>query len=509
MSERLEIKGQGAPFRNHTAYCVGTGRLGLALQKEYQEHLELVQKAIRFQYIRGHGLFCRDVGIYREYECGGRTVPFYNFTYLDRIFDSYLQKGIRPFIELGFMPEELASGEQTIFYWKGNVTPPKDYEKWEELIRQTLLHCVERYGAEEVRNWPVEVWNEPNIGFWTGGLEGYFRLYESSVRAVKSVDPQIQVGGPAICGVEVERWLTSFFSFCSENHVPLDFVTRHCYTANTPRNEGHYVYHTMRDPRVMLEELRETREIMARYPLTKGLPLHITEFNSSYNPLCPVHDSVFNAAYLARILSEAGEYAESYSYWTFSDVFEECDVPKAPFAGGFGLVALNGIKKPSFHVFRFFSQAGKTLLYRDENMLVTADRERYVILAWSFYDPRDGAQPPAPYERELSLPSFGGRAFFTEERVNERFGNPEQAWYDMGMPRSLTEKQVSVLKHAAEPAFSHGMLEEKDGKYSLSLSIRGNEFLMIEIVPRATEPQEYLGFDRNEFYGLSDECRQN
>ena len=506
MENKLEIKKQGVPFRNHAQYCVGTGRIGLALQKEYQEHLELVQNTIRFQYIRGHGLFCRDVGIYRECELNGRKVPFFNFTYMDRIFDSYLKNGIRPFIELGFMPEELASGEQTIFYWKGNVTPPADHRKWEKLIRQTLQHCVDRYGLDEVRKWPIEVWNEPNIGFWTGGLEGYFQLYACSVKAVKSVDEQIQVGGPSICGVEVERWLTSFFEFCSRENVPLDFVTRHCYTANTPRNQGHYLYHTMRDPRIMIEELKETREIMSRYPLTKDLPLHITEFNSSYNPLCPVHDSVFNAGYISRILSEAGEYADSYSYWTFSDVFEECDVPKAPFAGGFGMVALNGIKKPVFHAFRFFGEAGKELLYRDEQMLVTADENRYVILAWSFYDPRDGAEAPPPYEKEILLPAFGGRAFFTKERVNENVGNPEQAWYDMGMPRSLTEKQVSILKKAAEPAYSHGMLEEKDGSYALRVRVEGNEILKIEITPRAEEKQEYLGFDRNEFFGLRDSC---
>lgn len=504
MEECLQIERQGVPFQNHVTDCVGTGRLGLALQKEYQEHLELVQKTIHFRYIRGHGLFCRDVGIYRECSLDGRTVPFYNFTYLDRIFDSYLKNGLRPFLELGFMPEEMASGKQTIFYWNGNVTPPADDEKWQELIRQMLLHCIERYGLEEVRQWPVEVWNEPNIGFWTGGLEGYCQLYESSARVIKEIDSEIQVGGPAICGVDVEHWMTSFFEFCSQNHVPLDFVTRHCYTADSPRDAGHYVYHTMRDPRVMIEELKETREIMARYPLTKDLPLHITEFNSSYTPLCPVHDSVFNAGYIARILSEAGEYADSYSYWTFSDVFEESDVPKAPFAGGFGLIALNGIKKPTFHTFRFFSEAGKELLYRDEQMIVTADKERYVILAWSFYDPRDGASAPDAYVKEMNLPAWTERAFFTEERVNEVFGNPEQAWYDMGMPRSLTEKQVSVLKSMAEPSCSHGIIENKDGSYKIRVQVSGNEILKIEIVPRLLPKQEYLGFDRNEFFGLRD-----
>lgn len=138
-------------FKKNWKFCVGTGRLGLALQKEYLDHLKLVQEKIGFQYIRGHGLLSDEVGIYREVEIDGEMKPFYNFTYIDRILDSYLDLNIRPFIELGFMPSALASGEQTVFYWKGNVTPPKDYNKWRDLIIAVVSHFIERYGIEEVR----------------------------------------------------------------------------------------------------------------------------------------------------------------------------------------------------------------------------------------------------------------------------------------------------------------------------------------------------------------------
>ncbi|BBW96337.1 hypothetical protein GsuE55_11700 [Geobacillus subterraneus] len=148
-------------FKKNWKFCVGTGRLGLALQKEYLDHLKLVQEKIGFRYIRGHGLLSDDVGIYREVEIDGEMKPFYNFTYIDRIVDSYLALNIRPFIEFGFMPKALASGDQTVFYWKGNVTPPKDYNKWRDLIVAVVSHFIERYGIEEVRTWLFEVWNEP------------------------------------------------------------------------------------------------------------------------------------------------------------------------------------------------------------------------------------------------------------------------------------------------------------------------------------------------------------
>lgn len=500
MSNVIKIPVSGRPFKNNASYCVGTGRMGLALQKEYINHLKIVQESIRFKYIRGHGLFCDDVGIYREDEMDGEIHPFFNFTYLDRIMDSYLENGIRPFLELGFMPEKLKTGDQTIFYWKGNVTPPVSYEKWSNLITATLEHLIERYGREEVITWPVEVWNEPNIPFWAGTMEEYFKLYDYSAEAVKKVDPRIQVGGPSICGVETEKWLRSFFEHCIDNKSPLDFVTRHCYTANQPTNRGHYTYHTLEDPTHMIEELKETRQIMEDYPLTAGMPLHITEFNSSYVPTCPVHDTDFHAAYIARILSEAGEYADSYSYWTFSDVFEEKDVPKSVFHGGFGLVALNSIKKPTFYTFEFFAKAGSELLYRDDNLIVTKKEDRYVIIGWNWHNMRDRKKSIESYT--LQLPSVGKQAILIRKEVGGANANPMQTWSNLGKPRSPNKEQLAILQAAAEPLQTDARLIEENGIYEVDLNIPCNHLCMLEIMPVNDRTDTYLGYDQLEFYGI-------
>ncbi len=494
MVKEIEIPASGRPFKNNATYCVGTGRIGLALQKEYLEHLKIVQESIGFKYIRGHGIFSDDVGIYREYEIDGEIHTFYNFTYLDRIIDSYLELGIRPFLELGFMPEKLKSGEQTIFYWKGNVTPPTSYEKWAGLVKATLNHLIERYGREEVITWPVEVWNEPNIGFWAGTMEEYFTLYDYSARAVKEVDPRIQVGGPVICGVETEKWLRAFFEFCIESGAPLDFVSRHCYTANQPTLRGHYIYHTLNEPTYMIEELKETRAIMADYPQIADLPLHITEFNSSYVPVCPVHDTDFHAAYIARILSEAGEYADSYSYWTFSDVFEEQDVPKAVFHGGFGLVALNSIKKPTFYAFEFFSRAGKELLYRDDNLLVTRDENRYVIIGWNWGEKKENDTAKS---YKLKLPAISEEAILIKKEVGGAQGNPLRTWSNLGKPRTLNKEQLAVLQASAEPLQRDEKLVAENGSYELELNIAVNHLCMLEILPVVDKTDSYLGYDED------------
>ncbi len=319
-------------FYNQADYCIGTGRMGLALQKEYLDQLALVQKEIGFKYIRGHGLFSDDMAIYQEYETAeGEIKAEYNFTYLDRVIDAYLELDIRPFLELGFMPEKLASGTQTVFYWEGNVTPPKSYEGWSALVQATLTHLLARYG-EEVVTWPVEVWNEPNLaGFWKDAdMAEYFKLFAVTFAAVKNVDSRFQVGGPAICGVDDERWLQEFLVFCQQEKIELDSVTRHFYTIDMPEHNGHYSYVTLRNPDECLQELTTSREIIDSFTEYKDLPMHITEFNTSYSPDSPMHDTNQNAAYIAYLLSKLGETSESYSYWTFGDVFEELGVKGTP-----------------------------------------------------------------------------------------------------------------------------------------------------------------------------------
>ena len=199
-------------FKNNAAFCIGTGRMNLALRHEYHNQLEKVQKDIGFSYIRGHGLFCDDMGVYNTYTDNGVEKEEYNFRYIDMVFDDYLSLGLKPFVELGFMPEKMASGDQTIFYWKGNVTPPADYSKWARLVTAAIDHWIDRYGRDEVILWPFEVWNEPNLGgFWKDAdMDEYFKLYDVTSRAVKSREPRIRVGGPAICGVNDERWMRCF-----------------------------------------------------------------------------------------------------------------------------------------------------------------------------------------------------------------------------------------------------------------------------------------------------------
>ncbi|ADU28820.1 GH39 family glycosyl hydrolase [Evansella cellulosilytica] len=482
-------------FSNNWNYCIGTGRLGLALQKEYWDHLKLVQEKISFQFIRGHGLLHDDIGIYRELNLpDGSTKPFYNFTYINRIFDSYLQLGLRPFIEFGFMPQALASGDQTIFAWEGNVTPPNDYDKWYNLIHAVVSHFIDRYGLEEVKKWPFEVWNEPNlVNFWKdANKEEYFKLYKITASAVKDVCPDLKVGGPAICGGS-DEWITDFLTFCKNENVPVDFVSRHAYTSAKPHKvTPEYYYQELFDCDHMLDELKEVRELIHSSPFPH-LPFHITEYNTSYSPINPVHDTPLNAAYLARVLSEAGDYVDSFSYWTFSDVFEEADVPKAQFHGGFGLVALNGIPKPTYHLFSFFNKLGEIILHRDTECIVTKRGDDSItIVVWNVV-----MKKGHDFNKDMSidLPFPYKEAFIKRQTIDENHANPWKVWKQMGRPRFPKQNEIETLIEVAKPQIRTERKLVIDGRLPLTITLTKNEVSFIEISRVKDETETYIELD--------------
>ncbi|MGN6713288.1 GH39 family glycosyl hydrolase [Anaerocolumna jejuensis] len=494
MTEKRKYKlncSDRAEFHNNAAYCIGTGRMNLALRHEYHKQLKKVQEDIGFSHIRGHGLFCDDMAVYHTYMEEGEEKTEYNFTYIDLVFDDYRALGLKPFVELGFMPEKLASGNQTVFYWKGNVTPPKDYGKWAELVSAVIGHWIERYGREEVAAWPFEVWNEPNLpGFWKDADEKeYFKLYEVTSRAVKSCDSRIRVGGPAICGVNDEHWLRSFLQFCSVNQVPLDFVTRHAYGTEAPEKDGHYQYQRLRTPEAFMEELRTSRSIIDSFKEYAGMEMHITEFNTSYTPLNPIHDTNLNAAYVARLLSELGDICASYSYWTFGDVFEEEGVSFTPFSGCFGLLANGGIPKPTYWSFVFFKKLGSCAIFKNEYAVITKDGKGGTRgVCWNIAEEQGDFTLTLEFSAELENGSYA----VVQKLVDEETCNPLKAWVDLGTPANPSREELAVIKECALPRVKTGRFEVTEGRAGIEITLSSNGVCYFEITP--INPKADRGF---------------
>jgi xylan 1,4-beta-xylosidase len=475
-------------------FCVGTGRFELALRRDYQDSLALIQRDIGFRHIRGHGLLSDGVGIYRPYEYRGARQVRYGFGYVDQVVDAYLELGIRPFVELGFMPSALASGEQTVFWWQGNVTPPRSFAEWAELVRATVGHLVDRYGLDEVRTWPIEVWNEPNLKeFWRDAdPEAYHHLYEVTAHAVKEVDAALQVGGPAISPGS-DEWLLRFAEFVTDRSVPVDFVSRHAYTSGPAQHVPFGVHQALKPAGHLLEQFAQPRQALAGSALA-GVPVHITEFNSSYRPDNPIHDTAFHAAYLAPVLAHGGDLVDSFSYWTFSDMFEEAGVPTSLFHGGFGLLTHRQVKKPTYHLYAFLARMGDEILARGDDHLVTRDPTgRVTVLVWA---PVDVTQPyPSPasggaHRVQLSIPVGTAQttsAAMVRSTVNEEAGNAWTAWAELGRPRSPRPAQLDTLRELAEPVRGHRSLPVVGGRVELDLTLSRHEVSLVEITAVADE----------------------
>src|SRR5476651_1828412 len=250
--------------------CVGAGRANEGLRADWQQQLAYVRKQCGFQYIRMHGLLTDDMAVYTE---DAKGKPQYYYMYIDALFDFLHSIGMKPFVELGFMPNALASGNKTIFWWRGNVTPPKDMKKWADFMKAFVTHCKERYGDAEVRTWYFEVWNEPNLsGFFSGTQQQYFDLYAATARAIKSVSPDYKVGGPATAGA---GWVPEFIHYCDTNHAPVDFISTHTYGVESGFLDEHGDTGTVlsQNPNSIIGDVKRGRQQIADSTMPK-LELH-------------------------------------------------------------------------------------------------------------------------------------------------------------------------------------------------------------------------------------------
>lgn len=485
-----KVKG---PLNTMFKECVGAGRANEGLRADWQQQLAYVKKECDFQYIRMHGLLTDDMGVYREDRKGN---PMYNYQYIDVLYDYIFSIGMKPFVELGFMPNALASGKETIFWWKGNVTPPKDYKKWGDLIRNLTLHFTGRYGVKEVKSWYFEVWNEPNLspGFWTGTQQEYFRLYKHAAVAVKSINKEYRVGGPATAGA---AWEVELIDFCRENNVPLDFISTHSYGVRQGYLDefGNSGTVLAKDPMSVSGDVLNSRKEIAGSSMP-DLELHYTEWSSSYTPADPIHDSYHQAAYVLQKIKQVGDAAQSMSYWVFTDIFEEPGPRFTPFHGGFGLLNYQAINKPAFYAYKFMNQLGNTELNNDDpsSWACKDENGNIQILLWDFsYTlPDDSVNNQDYYIRDLPAKSKGKIKVTVSEipagdykveiyKIGYRVNDPYTMYFDMGRPSQLTKQQVRQIKqfNSGSPISSEKVKVKSGIPYMNEMEIRENDVFLI------------------------------
>ena len=476
--------------------CVGAGRANEGLRADWQQQLALVKKECGFKYIRMHGLLTDDMGVYREDKQGN---PEYNYQYIDALYDFILSIRMKPFVELGFMPSALASGNQTIFWWKGNVTPPKDYKKWGDLIRNLTSHFTERYGAEEVKTWYFEVWNEPNLspGFWSGTQEEYFKLYEYSARAIKSVNAAYKVGGPATAGA---AWVPETIEFCSKNNVPLDFISTHTYGVS----QGYLDEYGNSGTILNKDKWAVSGDILNSKKQISGsskpnLELHYTEWSSSYTPADPIHDSYQSAAYILQKIKQVGNAANSMSYWVFTDIFEEPGPRFTPFHGGFGLLNTQGIKKPAYFSYYLLNKLGTTELKNADSSSWACKNKKgdIQVLFWDFKNtlPEDSINNQSYYIRDLPSKSDGkvkieiadvptGKYKLEIYKVGYKVNDPYATYLSINKPNQLSRQQVNDIKQQnnGAPVSIEMVTIDSKNMYIKEIKINENDVFLLNLI---------------------------
>ena len=434
----------GQPFPHFWEHTVGSGYAPLALRADWQAQLKQCHHELGFRHVRFHGILHDDIGTLITH-AGELLYSFFN---ADQIMDFLLSIGMRPFVELSFMPWTLASGNKTVFSYRGNVTPPKDYEAWATLIRKLVEHWVERYGLQEVRHWYFEVWNEPNLHhFWTGAQADYFNLYRHTVNAIKGIDESLVVGGPATAQNE---WIAEFLEFCQHNQLPADFVSTHYYPTDAFGKIGSDTETQLANapPGVMRDRAKEAHRHAG------GRPLFYTEWNVSSNPRHDLHDKSFAAAFATLILMNLDDLVQGYSFWKFSDIFTENYCPYIPFHGGFGLLNLHCIAKPVYRAFELLHRLGDERLEVDGShetvdTWVIRGKNSAIILIINHAQPRHEIQTEQVGIHLLHAPEPEQVMI---ERIDEDHANPRRLWVEMGEPKYPTPSQVQQLQDASRLA---------------------------------------------------------
>jgi xylan 1,4-beta-xylosidase len=481
-------------------------------------------------YIRVHNLFTTGDGgaslkwgstnVYTE-DASGK--PVYNWTILDHIFDTFHETGVKPLVQLGFMPEALSTHPDPYRHTfpKGNIFtgwtyPPKDYSKWSELVFQFAKHLRERYGDDEVKSWLWEVWNEPDIDYWHGTAEEYFKLYDFSVDAVQRAVPQAHIGGPDSTGPGSPKaiaFLHDFLEHCAHGKnfatgktgTRLDFVSFH--PKGSPKWIGDHVQMGVSH---QLTAIDQGFSIVASFPEWKATPIILGESDpegcaacsAEQNPQNGYRNGPLYASYTAEVLARTHDLAAQRGVKIRAAVNWSFEFEDQPYFAGFREMATNGIDKPALNLFRMMGLlGGEQLAAQSSAALNTSDvlksgvrgpsdvsvvgtrKDREAdVLVWNYHDD-DLAAAAAPVELKINGLPAAKRVLVEHFRIDATHSNAFEAWKAMGSPQQPSEKQYNELEAAGQLQLlsSPEWITEENGTVTLRFDLPRQAVSLIRV----------------------------
>ncbi|GKX65753.1 GH39 family glycosyl hydrolase [Inconstantimicrobium mannanitabidum] len=490
-------------FTKYWNKVTSIGRASLCLRHEIRRQIEIAQTDIGYEFIRFHGIFSDDMMVYKEDNDGN---PIYNWTYIDEIFDFFYRVNLKPFIEIGFMPEALASKKQFIFLWKANVSQPKSLKKWTDLVSAFINHCVDRYGEDEVKKWYFQIWNAPDLPevFWSESKEKFFQFFKATYNSIKTMFKDIKVGSPGLLPLNDFQWLNDFLNFCEKNHIELSFIACNIYAYTDPKNNALpaqlYSKHDdilfLNEENYLKESISKVKSILKKHSL--HTPIFITEWNLSpftndYN-----RDTCFLSSYITYNLINNIENIDVLSFWSLSDIIEEGLTENKLYHGGLGLLTYNRLKKPSYNAFALLGKLGDKLIKRGDDYIITAQNNSYQILIFNFiyfdelfmsgdkslldYHNRYNIFKNSNLNKDINLILSMPRGQYRIKRwyLNRNSGSTYDAWQSMGAPEQIQNDVYNYLKAKEIPEISINS-QEVQNELLISDSVPPHGILLIEI----------------------------
>lgn len=483
----LKANEKGTHLQHTWKRLTTVGRARLLLNDDIRKHLVAMQEDIGFEMIRFHGIFNEDMHVYDE-DAQGSSI--YNFHQVNNVLDFLLKIGLKPFLEIGYMPKKLALyPDMKILDHIFLVSPPKDIEKWQKLVQAFLINCINRYGEEEVLSWYFEFWNNGGLDykgegedrtqkFWQGSLEEYLQFYEATYHAIKAINSKLRIGGPSASINLIKQYSNNFsyyLKYMRQNKCMVDFITFHVYPSYTGDLTG--IYYT--DLPSFQHLLDTAKSWMKRNKL--DMELYISEWSTwGYKEQPNFNDTCAKAIYLVKSMVDSLDQVNAMGHWTFSDYTETMNTTQYDiYSGKVGLITTNGIKKAAYHAFTLMSKLGDIQISKGDNYIFTKRNKNYQLLVFHYQNPNDKIEATAYFHMKLQQLTNG-----TYEKkvyiLNKESGSSYDVWRRMGSYQEISEEDVAYLNAFSKMSYTREVIQINNQEEHLTKNLKDEEALLIE-----------------------------
>lgn len=512
--ESIDTSTKGVHLKHTFKTLIGIGKAKNILISENQHMLKEIQNDIGFKYIRFHGLLDDEMMFYSENEDGN---PELCFTYIDLVIDFLLSINMKPFIELSFMPKDLAvDPSRTMFFIPSVISLPKSMDKWNYAIEMLIKHFISRYGRNEVESWPFFLWNEPDLTKMFGFQNRYdfFDFYKETYNTIKKVSSLISFGSSPVFSYTLagsNDWIDTFMDYCKLNDCLPDFINMHFYpidlSGQDPTTISKEVHTKMRKSLVYMESENALKESILRVKnriKTKNWntdKIFLIGWNSSISHDELLNDTVYKSAYIAKNILENYDTLESFGYWQVSDFTEEVKIKNQLYHGGQGLFTYNRIKKSHYYIFQMLSKLGDKLINKGDKFFITTDGTNIQIILYNYehYSKLYASgeifdltftNRYTPFSKHSSLKVVlplrklsENKYQLTETIINKKYGSSFDKWLELGGLPLENLQDIEYLKSASLPRIQKKIVSPENNILTITAELEPLEVRLIEIKP--------------------------